>query len=59
MRGLDLCRENGAYHTRRLKQLLNSVVIAKDSKSTVQVCGLEFQVLIAFPVLIILQGHDV
>lgn len=59
MHGLDLCRENGEYHTRRLKQLLNSVVIAKGSQLTEQVCGLEFQVSIAFPVPIILQEHDV
>lgn len=59
MHGLDLCRENGEYHTRRLMQPLNSVVIAKNWNSTVQVCGLESQVSTAFPVPIILQEHDV
>ena len=59
MHGLDLCRENGEYHTRRPMQLLDSVVIAKDSSSMMQVCGLESQVSIAFPVPIILQEHDV
>ena len=59
MHGLDLYQENVEYHTQRLMQLLNLVVIAKDSNSTVKVCGLEFQVSIAFPALIILQEHDV
>ena len=59
MHGLDLCRENGEYHTRRPMQLLDSVVIVKDSNSTTQACGPEFQVSIAFPVPIIPPEHDV
>ena len=59
MHGLDLFRENGEYHTQRLEQSLNSVVIAKGSNSTMQVCGLESQASIVFPAPIIPQEHDV
>ena len=59
MHGLDLCLENGEYHTRHQKQLLNSAVIVKSSDLMMQVCGLESQASIAFLVPKVPQGHDV